>query len=80
MTDRERARPPQPRAIRVELPGDIAEALSAVAVDEHRPLANQVVVFVRDRLRQVGALPPHVPPYRTAATGPRGTEPADGAP
>lgn len=47
---------PEPRTIRVNFPGDIADALIEVSLDEHRHPSDQVVVFVRDALRQLGRL------------------------
>lgn len=51
----------EPRRIRVDFPGDIADALINVALDEHRRPADQTVVFVRDALREQGKLPADVP-------------------
>jgi hypothetical protein len=46
----------EPRTMRITFPGDIADALIDVSLDEHRHPADQVVVLVRDALRQSGAL------------------------
>lgn len=58
----------EPRTIRVDFPGDIADALIDAALDEHRRPADQVVVFVRDRLREIGALPLDVTATRATST------------
>jgi hypothetical protein len=54
----------EPRTIRVNLPGDIADALIDVSLDEHRQPADQVVVLIRDALRHAGALPIEVTDHR----------------
>ena len=64
----------EPRTIRVAFPGDIADALIDVSLDEHRRPADQVVVIVRDALRRAGALPIEVTDYREVKTAP--AEPA----
>ena len=46
----------EPRTLRVTFPGDVADALIDVSLDEHRHPTDQVVVFVRDGLRRAGVL------------------------
>jgi len=46
----------EPRTMRVTFPGDIAEALIDVSLDEHRHPTDQVIVLVRESLRRSGAL------------------------
>ena len=47
----------EPRTIRVTFPGNIADALIDVSLDEHRHPTDQVVVLVKEGLRRCGALP-----------------------
>ena len=70
----------EPRTIRVDFPGDIADALIDVSLDEHRRPADQVVVLVRDALRQAGALPVEVTDYRAVRTDAAVSSPADRVP
>ena len=58
----------EPRTIRVDFPGDIADALIDVSLDDHRRPADQVVVIVRDALRRAGRLPVEVTSYRDVTT------------
>jgi len=46
----------EPRTMRVTFPGDIAEALIDVSLDEHRHPADQVIVLVKEGLRRYRAL------------------------
>lgn len=70
----------EPRTIRVDFPGDIADALIDVSLDEHRRPADQVVVFVRDALRHAGTLPIEVTDFRAVRTEAAGVEPARAVP
>ena len=46
----------EPRTMRVTFPGDIADALVDVSLDEHRHPTDQVIVLVRESLSRSGAL------------------------